>query len=76
MANNLRGKGEFMSDIKLSSYLETHTQEEAARVMGVTQSAVSQMIAANRVVYLKARNGEISGYYEIKPGRKLNVGVA
>ena len=56
-----------MNEITLTVYLLTHSQNEAAKLLGVTQAAVSQMVAAERDIRIKLdATGEPVSGYEIK----------
>lgn len=61
-----------MKDIPLSEFVKSHSQAEAAKAIGVNQSAVSQMLAAGREIYIRQNE---DGYesYEVKPiGKKAS----
>ncbi len=50
-----------MKEISLKKYCETHTQKEAAELMGRSQGAVWQMLQNNRDIYIVfADDGEVS----------------
>lgn len=52
-----------MKEIPLSKFCERHSQSEAARLIGRTQGAVSQMLKAGRdVVIVDHGNGRFSAY--------------
>lgn len=55
-----------MKDIPLKDFVDKHNQSKAAEIIGVGQSAVSQMIAAGRAIFFrKVKSGfEV---YEIRP---------
>jgi DNA-directed RNA polymerase specialized sigma24 family protein len=57
-----------MTEITLQKYLETHSQAEAAKVLGwKTQSAVSQALTAKREIVIRLnKRGLASSWYEIK----------
>ena len=54
-----------MKEMALEVFCEKKSQSEAARIMGVTQGAVSQMISSEREIYFVI-DGEQTTYYEIK----------
>jgi hypothetical protein len=61
-----------MTEISLKKYLETHSQADAAKVLGwKTQSAVSQAIAADReIIFRIGKRGLPVSWYEIKKPKK------
>lgn len=60
-----------MKDIPLSEFVKNTSQSEAAKVVGVNQSAISQMLAAGREIYIrKTKDGYES--YEVRAiGKKV-----
>lgn len=57
-----------MNEIPLAEFLEHRTQEQAARQIGITQSRVSQMVRANKQVFvLIAADGQVVDAYEKRP---------
>ena len=57
-----------MTEITLREFLSNRTQKQAAEQLGVVQSAISQMLAANRDIRIKVTNdGTVSETYELKP---------
>lgn len=61
-----------MIDISLKEFLRDHSQIEAAQLLGIGQSAVSQMVSADRDVRLVLDDhGNLLESYERKPvGRR------
>lgn len=61
-----------MTEISLKEYLLDHSQTQAAELMNVGQSAVSQMVASDRDIRLVfADDGSLMHSYERKPvGRR------
>ena len=61
-----------MNEIPLKFYLKDSTQEMAAAALGMTQSAVQQMVKAGRDVRVRLDDsGQIVDAYEVKQvGRK------
>lgn len=55
-----------MKDKTLAQFLNDHTQAQTAEIVGVYQSAISQMIASGRQIYLR-KTGADWYCYEIKP---------
>lgn len=54
-------------EIPLKRYVEQHGQNEVARLMGVTQSAVSQMLRSGRQVLVEVdRSGRFIEAREIR----------
>lgn len=61
-----------MRDIPLTEFLKSYSQAEAAKVIGVNQSAISQMLAAGREIYIRQTKGGFESY-EVKPiGKKAS----
>lgn len=62
-------------DIPLVIYLDTHTQMEAATVLGVTQSAIWQMLRARREVFIVLNDSgqAIYGYEKRYMKKKVKV---
>ncbi len=59
-----------MADIHIAELVKTKTQREIAEIMGVTQGAVFQALAAKRKIYFReCPNGHYE-FYEIKLPRK------
>lgn len=42
-----------MKDIPLKEFVQKHNQSKAAEIIGVNQSAVSQMLAAGRAIFFR-----------------------
>ncbi len=59
-----------MVEIPLLKFVETHGQARTAEMLGVTQSAVSQMIKSKRQIIVQQHDGSVSAY-ERKP-----IGIA
>lgn len=60
-------------DMTLREFVEKHSQERVAAMMGVTQGAVSQMLKSGRVIRVTEDEAATSGFrfFEIKPiGRR------
>lgn len=56
-----------MAIVSLKEFLETHTQTDAAKQLDVTQSAVSQMLTAERNVLISTdEDGNIDSACEVK----------
>lgn len=55
-----------MSDIHIKELLKTKTQKQVAEIMGVTQGAVHQAVAAGRDIYFREVDGGSFEYFEIK----------
>jgi len=54
-----------MTEITLTKFLIDRTQKEAAEELGVNQSAISQMLAANRDIrILLSDSGSVMDSYE------------
>lgn len=52
-----------MKEIPLSQFCERHSQSEAARLIGRTQGAISQMLKAGRnIVIVDHGDGRFSAY--------------
>jgi len=61
-----------MEKIKLEHFLQKHTQQEAAEIIGCTQGAIHQMILNKRDVFFqKDGKGNLKAY-EIKSIAKSN----
>jgi len=61
-----------MKELKLKEFLINGTQSEVATALGVGQSAVSQMLAADRDIRVRVdEDGQISEAYEVKPVGRL-----
>lgn len=58
-----------MKDIPLKEFVKKHKQAKAAEIIGVNQSAVSQMIAAGRAVFFRKVKAGFE-VYEIRSLRK------
>ena len=58
-----------MTDIHISEFLKTRTQKEVAQIMGVTQGAVHQAVAADRNIYFVEKAPGVFEHYEIKKPR-------
>jgi len=58
-----------MSDIAISDFLKSRTQMEVAKIMGVTQGAVHQMVKGGREIYFRQISDGEYEYYEIKKSR-------
>lgn len=57
-----------MTELTLIEFLSNRTQEQAAKQLGVNQSAISQMLAANRDIRINvAKSGRVINSYEHKP---------
>lgn len=57
-----------MADIPLRKFTEDKTQAEAAKLIGVTQSALSQMLRSDRQIFVRVgKRGRVLGAYEIRP---------
>jgi len=61
-----------MTEITLTEFLSDRSQQQAAEELGVNQSAVSQMLAANRDIRIRVSDsGSVVNVYEHKHiGRK------
>lgn len=59
-----------MGDIHISEFIEGRSQSEVAEILGVSQSAVHQMLKAKRDIYFRP-TGETGSFehYEIKRSR-------
>jgi hypothetical protein len=55
-----------MDKIPLSKFCSDHGQNEAARLIGCTQGAVSQMLAQQREIYFVKNESEGLDVYEWK----------
>ena len=61
-------RGDTLTATTLKEFLSCRTQKQAAEQLGVNQSAVSQMLAANRDIRIKlAKDGAVIEIYEVKP---------
>lgn len=59
-----------MKTLHLTEYLKSNSQSAAAASMGVTQGAVSQMVANGRNIFFEVSdNGEIVDFWERKKPR-------
>ncbi len=56
------------SDMTLKEFVEQHSQERVAHMMGMTQGAVSQMLRSKRALFVAVDADQPCGYrfYEIK----------
>jgi hypothetical protein len=59
-----------MSDIHIKDFSKTKTQQQIADILGVTQGAVNQAIAASRDIYFKEIEPGVFDCYEIKKPRR------
>lgn len=60
-----------MVEYRISDFCIKYSQIDAAKIIGCTQSAVSQMIAANRGVYIVEHDDGTYTYFEKSvPGKK------
>ena len=59
-----------MLDIHIGEFLKTHTQKEAAEIIGVTPGAVSQAFIAKRDIYFRPDGNGGFTHYEIKRPRQ------
>ena len=56
-----------MAELSMKEYLASRTQKEAARQLGVNQSAISQMLASGRDIRIRVgEDGEIIEAFEFK----------
>lgn len=55
-----------MKELKLQEWLKTLAQKDAAKLMGVTDGAVSQMKNSNRDIRIALVRGKYDHWYEIK----------
>lgn len=58
-----------MSDIHITDFVKGRTQGEVARILGVTQGAVHQMLKAERDIYFRQSEDGAFEHYEIKKPR-------
>jgi hypothetical protein len=64
-----------MREISLSEFLENHTQQEAADVIGCTQGAVWQMLKKRRDIRFRLnKKGEAVSHYEITAAKRTRTG--
>lgn len=57
-----------MADIPLREFAKDKTQAAAAKKIGVTQSALSQMLRSDRQIFVRTDSrGRVLGAYEIRP---------
>jgi len=57
-----------MADIPLREFVQDKTQAEAAKKIGVTQSALSQMLRSDRKIFVRVdARGRVRSAYEIRP---------
>ncbi|WP_425356030.1 Cro/CI family transcriptional regulator [Salinicola lusitanus] len=56
------------SDMTLKEFVEQHSQERVAHMMGMTQGAISQMLRSKRSLFVAVDSDQPCGYrfYEIK----------
>lgn len=59
-----------MNKISLQDFCEKHSQAKAAELFGCTQGAVSQMIKAEREIYLIPNKQGSFDWYEVKRRRR------
>jgi len=59
-----------MSDVHIEDFLKTHSQREAAEIMGVTPGAVSQAFISKRDIYFRPDGMGGFTHYEIKRPRQ------
>lgn len=62
-----------MTEITLKKYLEIdgNTQAKAAKILGCSQPAVAQMVAADRDIrFCMNKAGKVTSFYEIKKPKK------
>lgn len=59
-----------MSDIHIKNLIgrgpDKYSQSQLAKMLGISQSAVSQIIRSGRGIYLRFHNGMYHSHYEIK----------
>lgn len=67
-----------MNTVPLTEYLKTHTQAEAARIMGMTQGGIHLILKRNREFYMMMTpDGVVRDWYEVKrPASKIQVPAA
>ena len=66
-----------MTELTLKEFLAKRTQQEAAKQLGVNQSAVSQMLAAGRDIRIRVnQDGTVIEHFEIKPVGRPSVQAA
>lgn len=58
---------DMITEIPLKRFCETHTQAQAAQILGRTQGAVSQMIRAGREVFIVDHGDGRFTSYEKRP---------
>lgn len=58
------------SDIHITDFLKVHTQKQAAEIMGITQGAIHQAVAAERDIYFRECEPGRFTFYEIKKPRR------
>ena len=56
-----------MKTVRLDEYTKGLKQDEAAKRLGVSQGALSQMLSSDREIFVELINDEISRAFEIKP---------
>lgn len=59
-----------MADIHIEDFIKGRTQQQVAEILGVTQGAVFQALAAKRNIYFRELEGGLFEIYEIKRPRK------
>ena len=57
----------------IKEFCQKFSQTEAAKVLGVTQGAVSQAISANRKIFIEIE-GDSCSWYEIKKKNRSSLG--
>ena len=56
-----------MAELSMKEYLASRTQKEAARQLGVNQSAISQMLASGRDIRIRVgEDGSVIEAFEFK----------
>lgn len=56
-----------MKEISLEEYVKGLTQGVAAKRIGVSQGALSQMLSSERKIFVQLMGDEVVDVYEIKP---------
>ncbi len=59
-----------MADIHIEDFVKSRTQGQIAEILGVTQGAVCQAIAAKRDIFFRELDGGGFEWYEIKRPKK------